>query len=189
MNNQQPKRGLNRKDFIFIGLVLLVVVGVILTFATAGAAKTISYNDFLAYRNANKIELIKATESSVTDQYIIEFTVSGDSQKYEVILSVDQYNSTTELIDNGALSAELTNKIPSTFDWVSLIFYVGIPIIMIIILINIFRRSANAQNNQAFDFARSRASVLLSLFPYTTSQSVHQLRGSCKSLRLLLPVL
>ena len=158
MNNQQ-KKGLNLRDLLFIGLVIMAVVGVILTFAAAGAAKTVNYNEFLKYRNENKIELIKATESAATDQYIVQFSLNGDSQKYEVILSDEQYNSTTALIDDGTISAELTNKIPSTFDWASLIFYVGLPIVMIIVLINLFRRSANSQNNQAFDFARSRAKL------------------------------
>jgi len=162
----KPNKGVNKRDFFVILILIVMVVGVILVFYNSSRKpESWTYNDLIERIENNDVNSIVATPVGSGGNgklYQIEGT-------YDKLVEGKQVETAFVIIVNDETMAylqELVIKNPSSFtiefqelvvvDWISIITMLILPIGIIIALV-FMMRNAGGSNKQAFDFAKSRA--------------------------------
>ena len=159
-------RSLNKKDLLVILILVVMVVGVILTFYNSSSKpETWKYNNLIENVENDNIKSITATPVG-----------SGGNSKlyqlegvyYKLVNNEDKEAKFTIVVDDTVmdyLQDEIrVNKATFTIefkelvvvDWISILTLLILPVGIVIVLV-IMMRNAGGSNKQAFDFAKSRA--------------------------------
>ena len=159
-------KSLNKKDLFVILILVVMVVGVILTFYNSSSKpETWKYNTLVEYVENDDIKSITATpvgSGGNSKLYQLEgvYFKLVDNEKKEAKFTIIVDDATMKYLQD-----EITiNKREFTIefkelvvvDWISILTLLILPVGIVIVLV-IMMRNAGGSNKQAFDFARSRA--------------------------------
>ena len=166
MNQKQNKNPnnarFNKRDILFIVLLVAIVIGVIIFFSSSRNQPTeLNVNQFYQYVDNGQIATVKATPTgSGANQklYSVSGEFVGDAGKYVAVIDNATYEYLLTKINDGTATFTLTVTELREVDWLTIIVSIGIPIALVVFLIIMLRNSAGS-NNKAFDFARSRAKL------------------------------
>ncbi len=167
--NQNPKINKNKKhssrDFFMIFIVLFICLGIVLTIVrNQTAPEELTYNDFITYVGNDKIETMEAKpvgNGGNAKLYQVQGKYkdnNGESKQYKIVIDDASLNEIRILVTTGAVNFTLEFDELVTVDWLSIVSVIIIPIGLVVMLIFLFKNSSNS-NNQAFDFAKSRAKL------------------------------
>jgi cell division protease FtsH len=159
---QAPKR--NIRDILMIVLVAVICVGVFVAIMRhRNTPDELTYNKFITYVNDGSITSIEARpvgNGGNAKLYVLsgEYKVNSTVKKYEIIVSDETVSMLAQMIDSGSADFSLEYSELVTVDWLSIISIIILPVGAILLLVFMFRNT-NRSNNQAFDFAKSRAKL------------------------------
>ena len=162
----EKNKSFNKKDLIVILILVVMVVGVILTFYnSSNKPESWTYNELIERVEKNDVKSIVATpvgSGGNSKLYQIEGV-------YEKLDGTDKKDAKFVIVIDDETMAYLQKQITEekkTFtiefkelvvvDWISIITLVILPVGIVIVLV-IMMRNAGGSNKQAFDFAKSRA--------------------------------
>ncbi len=163
------KKGFDKRSFIVLFLVIIIVVGVIVTiFNASNKPDTLNYNELISLVHNDKIKTMEVTPVGNGGNAKLN-TVKGIYYKtddktefnYTIIINDDTVAYIEDYIKDKINAGEtpgftLDFKDLVVVDWLSIITVVVLPVVLIIFLIMMFR-NAGGSNSKAFDFAKSRA--------------------------------
>ena len=159
---QVPKR--NIRDILMIVLVAVICVGIFVAIMNhRNTPDELTYNKFITYLDDGSITSIEAQPvggGGNAKLYILsgEYKVNSTVKKYEIIVSDETVKAIEARIASGVDTFTLEYSELVTVDWLSIISIIILPVAAIILLVFMFRNT-NRSNNQAFDFAKSRAKL------------------------------
>ena len=165
-NNQQNKKPARRtsRDLLMIGLIVLICVGIVVAILkNRSIPDELTYNKFITYVEEGSVKSITATpvgSGGNAKLYILEGEYKASAtevRKYKIVVSdttVKELEVLVQTDPDTAFTLEYNELV--TVDWVSILSIIILPVGGIILLVILFRNS-NRSNNQAFDFAKSRA--------------------------------
>lgn len=170
-NNNQQKRGFRWNDLIMIALVVALVIGAITLLNSSATTTTeFTYTDFTDFLKTGtssdiaSLQTIDITPAGSDNEGLFVVTgsytdKSGKEHYYKVILNEDAVSG-----DGGLLDYASANNISptefqkySTSPWLSIILYIGLPLLLLVLLFFFLSKSGRQQNDQAFSFGKSRA--------------------------------
>lgn len=161
-NPQQPQpKKLARRDIWLIIIIIAVFVGILLLINNRSQKPDVlTLNDFYTYIEDGKITEMHASPVGSGGNASLfnirgTYKVGSEEKQFTIVIHEETF---TWLINESQVNSSFTLEVAplSDFDWLGLIFTVGIPIALIIFFIFMFRSSSGG-NKQAFDFAKSRA--------------------------------
>ena len=159
-------KSLNKKDLFVILILVVMVVGVILTFYNSSSKpETWKYNTLVEYVENDDIKSITATpvgSGGNSKLYQLEGVyfklVDNEMKEAKFTIIVDdatmKYLQDEITINKREFTIEFKELV--VVDWISILTLLILPVGIVIVLV-IMMRNAGGSNKQAFDFARSRA--------------------------------
>ena len=159
-------KSLNKKDLFVILILVVMVVGVILTFYNSSSKpETWKYNTLVEYVENDNIKSITATpvgSGGNSKLYQLEgvYFKLVDNEKKEAKFTIIVDDATMEYLQRevSVNKREFTIEFKElvVVDWISILTLLILPVGIVVVLV-IMMRNAGGSNKQAFDFARSRA--------------------------------
>ena len=159
-------KSLNKKDLFVILILVIMVVGVILTFYNSSSKpESWKYNTLVENVDNNNIKSITATpvgSGGNSKLYKLEgvYFKLVDSEKKEAKFTIIVDDATMEYLQNkietNSKDYTIEFKELVVVDWISILTLLILPVGIVIVLV-IMMKNAGGSNKQAFDFARSRA--------------------------------
>jgi len=159
-------KSLNKKDLFVILILVIMVVGVILTFYNSSSKpESWKYNTLIENVDNNNIKSITATpvgSGGNSKLYKLEgvYFKLVDSEKKEAKFTIIVDDATMEYLQNkietNSKDYTIEFKELVVVDWISILTLLILPVGIVIVLV-IMMKNAGGSNKQAFDFARSRA--------------------------------
>ena len=158
-------KSLNKKDLFVILILVVMVVGVILTFYNSSSKpEAWKYNDLIENVDKNSITEITATpvgSGGNSKLYQLEGKFNdaennGKSTKFTIIVddTTIEYLQEQVSVQGKAFTIEFKELV--VVDWISILTLLILPVGIVIVLV-IMMKNAGGSNKQAFDFAKSRA--------------------------------
>ena len=159
-------KSLNKKDLLVILILVVMVVGVILTFYNSSSKpETWKYNTLIENVENDNIKSITATpvgSGGNSKLYQLEGVyyklVNNEKKdaKFTIVVddSVMDYLQNEILINQATFTIEFKELV--VVDWISILTLLILPVGIVVVLV-IMMRNAGGSNKQAFDFAKSRA--------------------------------
>ena len=167
-NTNNNNRGFRWSDLLLIVVIVALIAGAIILYTSSTNTKTeFTYQDFTRYLSGEGSDTIsEVTSINITPAgseneslYIVTGyykNKAGNKVGYIVYLPEDA-------VDTYLLPYAKTNNITatsytlrSTTSWLSILIYIGLPILMIVLLFFVMSRTAKGQD-QSFTFGKSRA--------------------------------
>ena len=162
----EKNKSFNKKDLIVILILVVMVVGVILTFYnSSNKPESWTYNELIERVEKNDVKSIVATpvgSGGNSKLYQIEGVYEKldgtDKKDAKFVIVIDDetmaYLQTQIIEENKTFTIEFKELV--VVDWISIITLVILPVGIVIVLV-IMMKNAGGSNKQAFDFAKSRA--------------------------------
>ncbi|MDD3382784.1 MAG: ATP-dependent zinc metalloprotease FtsH [Bacilli bacterium] len=159
-NSKQPKTP-KRSNIILIVVMVLMAIAIVYFFTNLGARpEELTVGRFLEVLDADSITEITATPyGDGANQSLYNITgiykVGGVEREFHVVIGEElKYQIEADAI--GA-SYIFENKGVSTFNWLSVILTLILPILLFVGIIFFMMKSAGSSNNKAFEFGKNRA--------------------------------
>ncbi len=163
---KSQNKGFNKKDLFVVLILILMVVGVVMTFYNSGnKPESWSYNELIERVEQNSVKSIVATpvgSGGNSNLYQLEGVYEkktedgGVNTSFKVIVNEETIDKLQLLIDSGKSNFTLDFKELVVIDWFSILTLIILPVGVVILLV-FMMKNAGGSNKQAFDFAKSRA--------------------------------
>ena len=158
----KPKK-MRRSDIGFGLLIIALILGLFFYMRNVTTQPDqLGYQDYFTYLENDKVDTIRITPVGGENQSL--FNVTGEytnddgvKKKYVIILS--EVDIETKLKPAVATKPKIEIKYVklSSADWLSIIAFGVLPILVLIGLVIFFLRNAGQSNNKAFEFGKNRA--------------------------------
>jgi cell division protease FtsH len=165
-NNKQPFK--KKPDYLLILIVAILIIAgfVIVSNALKGDTRKIEYGELVSeldkgHISALSIEVVGGENYDMftaTGEFTLEYKNSHPSEKakFTIVLYYDEVITIREICKENNITIDA--KVKSSFNIWSFLLNL-LPIIIMVVFIIIIFKNANKSNNQAFDFAKSRAKL------------------------------